>query len=173
MVTQEFSEFVVDVYHKAMDIGLKINDYPKRMLGSCGAVGKGMIVVEPNGTIQNCWETVGHDEKKTGTLTDEGIKYTDAYIKWQGWTVFEKKNCINCNILPICMGGCPYKTIEKDNDSNRENYACVSWKYNLSSMLLMIKDAQDKQLLSVGARNTKIQKEILSDSSNNLKQTKP
>ncbi|MEA1980737.1 MAG: SPASM domain-containing protein, partial [candidate division Zixibacteria bacterium] len=59
--------------------------------------------------------------KKTGVLSADGIKYTNNYIKWQGWTPFSENECNNCDILPLCMGGCPYKSIYKDKDSKLEN----------------------------------------------------
>lgn len=84
MITPEFSNFLVKAYETATMLGFRITNYPSLMLGSCGAVGSGSGVIEPNGNIQNCWETVGMEEKKTGVLGKDGIKYYDNYLKWIG-----------------------------------------------------------------------------------------
>ena len=29
-------------------------------------------------------------------------------FKWLAWDVFEREECLECDVLPICMGGCPF-----------------------------------------------------------------
>lgn len=143
MMTPEFSGFLVDIYRQALEMGFRQTSYPSRMLGNCGAVGNGSALIEPNGTVQSCWETVGHEDKRTGILGPEGIQYEDNYLKWLGWMPFSEE-CTSCDILPICMHGCPYRTLYPTGLDK-----CISWKYNLEQVLPVMKIAQERQLLSV------------------------
>ena len=143
MVTPEFSDFLVEAYKTAIDMGFRQTNYPTRMLGNCGAIGSGSALIEPNGNIQNCWETVGHEDKRTGILGPDGIKYEDNYLKWMGWTPFSEE-CTSCDVLPICMRGCPYRSVYPTSMDK-----CVSWKYNLTRVLPLMKLARERQLLSI------------------------
>jgi len=42
------------------------------------------------------------------------------------------KECRECQILPICMGGCPYIALKEGMKDKGE---CIDWKYNLKEML--------------------------------------
>ena len=146
MVTPEFSNFLANTYKLALEMGFKQTSYPFRMLGNCGAVGSGSALIEPNSNVQSCWETVGLENKRIGVLDSDGIKYEDNYLKWMGWTPFNEE-CTNCDILPICMSGCPYRSVYPESQVSPSK--CISWKYNLSQVLPLMKVAQEKQLLSI------------------------
>ncbi|MFH1686131.1 MAG: radical SAM protein [bacterium] len=143
MVTPEFSDFLVTAYKIALDMGFKHTSYPSRMIGNCGAVGSGSALIEPDGTVQNCWETVGHGDKRTGVLESDGIKYDDNYLKWVGWSPFDEE-CTACDILPLCMSGCPYRSVYP-----AELGKCISWKYNMTDILPLMKKASEQGLLAV------------------------
>ncbi|MCX6827741.1 MAG: radical SAM protein [candidate division Zixibacteria bacterium] len=145
MMTEEFSTFSANTYKIAMDMGFRITHYPMIMMSNCGAIRRGSVVIEPNGNIQNCWNTVGESELRTGILTPEGIEYNHNYAKWLSWTPFES-DCRECNILPICMGGCPYKRLYQKNGAYVCNDFCANWKYNLMSMLKIVKEAKERGL---------------------------
>ncbi|MGP8321664.1 MAG: radical SAM protein, partial [Methanosarcinaceae archaeon] len=148
MASSEFAEFMIDAYNYALDCDFIISSFPALQIGSCGAVGTNSYLIEPNGNLQLCWATVGNDSYKIGSLEKDGLVYNNNYTKWLGWTPF-RSNCNNCEVLPICMGGCPYKTIYKDDVIDGENNICVWWKYNLGSMLDITKEAKNKNQLIV------------------------
>jgi len=141
LATSEFSAFLADAYATAIDMGFRHASYPARQFG-CGAVGTSSAVIEPTGTVQNCWETVGHDEKRTGILRPEGIAYENNYTKWLGWTPFNGE-CLTCGLLPLCTGGCPHRSLYLTDIDN-----CVSWKYNLSLVLPLVRLARERHLLA-------------------------
>jgi uncharacterized protein len=145
MVTSEFSKFLVDVYRSAVELGFKQSHYPKQMLANCGAVGNAIGVVEPNGNLQACWETVGQADKRTGVLDAAGVRYESNSFKWLGWTPFVKK-CASCDILPLCMRGCPYRSVYDGAAGGLEK--CISWRYNLLSFLPVMKTAHERKLLA-------------------------
>jgi len=145
MATEEFSHFMIDANRMAIKMGFPVSVFPQLMIGSCAAVGSRGAVIEPKGRIQNCWNTVGRKDAETGELSPKGIGYNNNYIKWLGWTPF-MDDCKSCDILPLCMGGCPYKSLY-DKVGRTTSTRCSSWKYNLKSMLAVAKLAQDKNLL--------------------------
>ncbi len=148
MVTQEFSEFMVEAYMIALDKGFNIGMYPKLNIGLCGAISINSAVIEPNATFQTCWNTVGQDDLKSGVLTESGIRFDSNYTKWVGWSPFSKE-CENCPVLPICMGGCPYKRLYFSKIDNPENNTCIWWKYNLKPMLKVACAAMSRHQISV------------------------
>ncbi|MEW5925095.1 MAG: radical SAM protein [Candidatus Zixiibacteriota bacterium] len=146
LLTEQYSKFVIKANKYAINNGLKLSTLPRIMISSCGAIAPNSLVIEPSGRIQNCWNTIGNENIKTGQLTPKGINVTDKYVKWLGWNPFNNK-CTDCTILPMCMGGCPYISIYRENQDNAENIICSSWKYNLRPMLGVIKSAKEKDLI--------------------------
>lgn len=143
MATREFSGFLVRTYKTALDMGFKHTSYPSRMLGNCGAISTSSALVEPNGDVQNCWETVGHGDKRTGVLGPDGIEQEGNYVKWVGWSPFNEQ-CLACDIMPLCMGGCPYRSVYPTDLGK-----CLSWRYNLVQVLPLMELARERGLLRV------------------------
>ncbi len=152
MVTKEFADFLVDIHRAAIEIGFRQAGYPSYMPGGCGAVGDSAYVIEPNGNVQNCWETVGNKDKRTGILNSDGISFCNNYVKWVGWGEPFSTKCLSCNILPLCMGGCPLVTIYKQEATKSGRSACISWKHNLKKMLPLMKLAKELSLLTVSGK---------------------
>lgn len=148
MVSEEFSDFIVDAYNQAMDHGFKIALFPYPRNVNCAAIGNSNAVFEPNGDVQACWACVGHSEHKIGRLTSEGLERNKSFYKWAGWNAF-REECVECDILPLCMGGCPYKSIYGHELYEKGFSSCIWWKYNLEPMLKVARKALQRGLLSV------------------------
>ena len=96
------------------------------------------FVIEPDGTMQKCWGLVGEKESAIGNILDLNASdacYIQNLAKWYSWTKFENEECRECNVLPVCMGGCPLHTL--DGKLN-EDYKCSTYKYNLEKILSMV-----------------------------------
>ncbi len=148
MGSDEFADFMVEGFKCAVDLGFKITSFPIPQVGSCSAVGVQSALIEPNGDVQTCWATVGNAAAAVGKLTPDGIQYNQNLTKWLGWTPFNTK-CEDCNVLPLCMGGCPYKYLYKEEVMDADNNICVWWKYNLDDMLELASRAHRAGLLVV------------------------
>jgi uncharacterized protein len=105
-------------------------------------------LIEPDGTLQTCWAAVGKSEIAVGMLTADGIKYNQNWVKWLGWTPFTAK-CESCHVLPLCMGGCPYKYLYREDVPEAGDNICVWWKFNIRDMLKIADRAHRKGLLMV------------------------
>ena len=115
------------------------NIQPK--LYGCGAVSPNSILVEPDGTLQKCWNVVGDKNEAIGNIMDIGDEFNGTLqelineSKWYAWSEFENEDCKNCEVLPLCMGGCPYYAVKRNELFEKYHYRCTSEKYNLKNVL--------------------------------------
>lgn len=131
-------------YQKGLNVKFKIK--PKVL--SCGSLSIRSCVIEPNGDMQKCWETVGNKNSCIGNIFDKrlSVEHKNNLCEWYSWTGFDNGMCRECNILPLCMGGCPLHTLNDNITKNLSNYKCIEYKYNLSDILenIIIKYNADK-----------------------------
>jgi uncharacterized protein len=131
-----FARTLLEIHKRLLSRGINRVDLPRPLGGaSCGALAEGYYVVSPTGHLFRCWEELSLDaEKSTGDLysfapTPEQRQNLEMY---RSWNPFRLKDCRDCIILPICMGGCPLSGIRSESESTG---VCTSWKYNLKEML--------------------------------------
>lgn len=136
--TEEFSREQVEMYRDLMAGGFGNVEYPMLSAGGhCSADTDNSFVVAPNGDLFKCWEELSGDSTDSvGSVhqaepTPEQLKKQYSYLAWDP---LEKAGCRECNILPICMGGCPRHALQQDSPSTG---ACCSWKFNLKEMLML------------------------------------
>ncbi len=109
------SEYVesVHLYKMAQDNGFRvlINNFSPRT-GYCEADYLNHMVIDPKGNIHKC--TVAFDEEhRVGYITPEGKAIMDVPLmaKWMLRETVDRPNCKECEILPLCMGGCNFNTL--------------------------------------------------------------
>jgi uncharacterized protein len=94
------------------------------------------IVISPNGLVFKCWNDVTQPQNavfdiSTGKQT-QSMEKMQSY--WMGWSPFSLPECIDCKILPQCMGGCPYLGLRQKQGQTKHGY-CSDLKDNLSETL--------------------------------------
>lgn len=135
---EEFSETQIRLTKYAESKGIHIHKNINPNLGVCGSLSPNSLVIEPDGMLQKCWGLVGNKETVVGNLLDERAdrkKYLRNQVKWLSWSTFEKKECKECNILPLCMGGCPLHSMDETLD---DSFKCHTYKYNLEKILMIM-----------------------------------
>lgn len=121
----EFAELdnrLTNILYNANSKDLKARLYPLSRGTYCGAVQRGVYVVDPEGDLYTCWNVVGEKDKKIGNIIQKEPMNVE-YIKWL--THEPSGKCLDCNILPICCGGCPYETFKNNYpkcDKRMQNY---------------------------------------------------
>jgi uncharacterized protein len=134
--TDEFAQRQLALYRKLVDVGFKQIDYPEPASGGyCGADTENGYVVAPNGLLFKCWEELSLDGKRSvGSLfSKEREPHQQANLgRYRSWQPLGKPRCKRCDILPLCMGGCPLQGLRIDD---RERGFCSPWKFNLPEML--------------------------------------
>lgn len=144
---KEFSETEIGLIKYAESRGIHIHKNINPNIGVCGSLSPNSLVIEPDGMIQKCWGLVGNKETAVGNLLEEGTdreKYLCNQVKWLSWSAFEKKECKECNILPLCMGGCPLHSLDETLD---DSFKCHTYKYNLEKILMIMAEEYIKDKL--------------------------
>jgi uncharacterized protein len=92
-----------------------INIIPKKLdYPACFHEMKNGFTIAPDANVYKCIHQL--NKKKYGFINDSGklIKYKNLESKfWDNYSVVDRKECNNCEILPLCMGACA-----KQNNDN-------------------------------------------------------
>ena len=119
-----------------------MGSYPRPVANACTADKFNSSVIGADGRVYRCWSDVGLDEKCVGSLLNNVKDIAineDIYLNYMLYDPTKDRICADCNLLPVCMGGCPYKRI---NDSGER---CVNYKYVLENYLAIIANKLKKQ----------------------------
>lgn len=115
-------------------------NYPGIKGNYCCADAINSFVIDPNGYLYKCWNDIGNLERAVGNLCQpESISSKEEAIlqSYMLWSPFEHQKCLECSILPICMGGCPYNGM-----INNGVPECEKWKFNIKEALLKVKEGK-------------------------------
>lgn len=95
----------------------------------CGATTGAMFVISPDGSISCCWEDAGIPSHAMGNVLNEGgiLKASEAARRWEAYTPFAYPNCVNCDVFPVCMGGCPFPRVMM----GATNEQCIPIRYQI------------------------------------------
>lgn len=93
-----------------------------------------ILAIDSSGNIFKCLEDMGNPNNSVGSLITGKISIQKLSACTLDNDPFEDDECLNCNVFPICGGGCPkdrqrYKT--QENKGSR----CSRYKTNLADML--------------------------------------
>lgn len=89
--------------------------------------------IDPEGNIYKCIEQLGNPSERVGSLKDDEISMQALGSCSFKEDPFNDSECINCNIFPICGGGCPIDRIKKANGSTCD--VCSKYKNRLYRLL--------------------------------------
>ena len=104
---------------------------PRAKNSYCTADSGNSYCITPSGGIVNCWNDVADPEKRIGHLLESpNDKMKENIYQWLSKDPFSRKECTDCKLLPICMGGCPYQYGLTGSSS------CHGWKHHLNESLL-------------------------------------
>ena len=104
--------------------------YPTIRLNHCCADNLSSFVIDYNGNMYKCYNDIGLAECAVGNIC-ESFDAMDVLGKSSKYILnlpTKMEECKKCNLLPICMGGCPY------NLSKGES-CCSGVKYELDNIL--------------------------------------
>lgn len=140
---REYAEKTLNHQKLLLKYGFEADDYPFYpgvKANYCCADTLNAYLVGPNGDLYKCWNDVGNKERAVGNIKEPIKKYNKMYSDYLLWSPFNHKKCINCNILPLCMGGCVYDGLEKGKPE------CEKWIYNLDDVLKVRYDIYCKKI---------------------------
>lgn len=137
---EEFARTYVN-YEKLLFSKKMQTDYPAPTRINCGADYLYSFVIDAGGDMYKCLNDIGIKKNSIGNIEDleDFSQLTQNpnrnYTKYITWSPFDFKKCRECNILPICMGGCQY------NGREAGEPICESWKYEIEEYIKLKCDA--------------------------------
>jgi uncharacterized protein len=131
--TAELAEIRADILIYASQRGFKID--PPTLCPGCPAQNINSFLVSPRGELFKCAAFM-RPEDRVGYLDPNHPQkaHIDSakHWKWVGNDPFEDEQCRECDVLPLCMGGCrALRVLIDEKDSH-----CIYYRYNLEKELV-------------------------------------
>lgn len=148
-----------EYYQKASEFLFKSNEYLKKYsiiddrlqrkvrafnskefkYNDCGAIGGHQLCFSPLGDVTVCHGYWHSGKEKCGNINvnsfDEIMK-TDNFKKWQNNLTINKSECLNCEAIYICGGGCAMQSNDLfDNQLLLDKGFCIHTKRTLKELL--------------------------------------
>lgn len=131
-VSEEFGSFEIEFLKKARQYGFDNIKLPHMNIAICGAVMENAFVIDPLGNLYKCYNTIGRADERVGHISDGNFIGKNLF-KWMNYNSFNSE-CNECNVQPICLGGCPYQRLQ----SGKHN--CNKVKYNIEDLIGLYRD---------------------------------
>ena len=141
--TKGFSSVETDFYTLLSDRGFRVIKLPAPTATACMAQLVNSFVVDPDGDLYRCWNYVGDKAHVCGNVARD-MDYNNAeFLRLFTFDPYANDKCYDCNILPLCQGGCPSRRADRDLTADQH---CDSWRYNLEPMLDLIARSRWQQM---------------------------
>lgn len=135
MNNKEYATNTLELQKLLHKYGMEASEYPYYpgiKANYCGADQINAFVIDPNGYMYKCWNNIGDVQTSVGNVcsleNEEGWQLRN-HADWFEQTPFDSDECMGCQLLPICMGGCPYMKL------STKKLSCEKWKYNFKDIL--------------------------------------
>lgn len=121
--------------------------YPHPMDNYCGADSTSTFVIGPEGNLYKCWSDIGIESRKVGNvLTGEsGVIHNCLGMQYLLYNPIHDSMCRDCEVLPLCKGGCPNKRLTGEGKRCSEHKYVID-EYFKTCIRLLIKRREQKQL---------------------------
>ena len=117
----EFNKLLSKYNFKTLEL------FPKQNAIFCGAYNSKSFVINWDGNIFKCWSDIGNKNYSLGNINMVNPALLEN--KRYDFNDIFKSECLECNILPICAGGCPHLFLKEGNRK------CSIYKYKLKEIL--------------------------------------
>jgi uncharacterized protein len=146
--TRAFSQTEIAYYRLLLDRGFYVQKLPHPIMTFCFAQLSNSFLIDPQGDLFRCFNYAGDPTRSMGNIQDAVNYRHPQFGRLFAFDPFEHPSCRSCDILPICMGSCPSRRVDRgvgDQD------ICDSWKYNLQPMLELVALSRQQQARSAAA----------------------
>jgi len=109
-----------------------MNLYPRLSSNFCCADYRHAYIVDSEGYLYKCWNDIGIKEFNIGHIQNvepESKACLTRYMDYMLYDPTEDEECVECEYLPICMGGCPNKRLRTSS------HRCADQKYMFENIL--------------------------------------
>lgn len=119
-----------------MGFGLSTQPIQGQVSTFCGANSRHHYVIDSKARLQKCYDDLGRAETEgIGYIDKDGNEVVDKHanlLEWLSWDPFDHQECIECKVLPLCMGGCSYHTIRNGEEIGS---GCLKLRHNLNEIV--------------------------------------
>lgn len=125
--TCEFAELE---YEFSLEVNNRRSHYPVRKSTFCCADRVCGYVIAADGLLYKCWSDIGNINKSVGNILESFNVLSKTYLTYMMFDPTQILPCKECDILPICMGGCPFQRAIRGEEQ------CSNYKYILKRCLI-------------------------------------
>lgn len=101
-----------------------LSPIPTSCYGGC----ESSLTIDSMGNIFNCHRLLGHEQYSSGNVFSGRVK--NEIAQYYANPIVDDANCNNCNLLPICQGGCKYREFKYGKE-----HACTSVKGAIKELI--------------------------------------
>lgn len=97
-------------------------NYPGYSSKGCMMQRLNSYIIGPEGEIYKCWEDVSNEDKIIGYITEKEIRNKPLFYRYLNDTsAFSDEKCRDCNLFPVCSGGCGQQRYRNLYENGRFN----------------------------------------------------
>jgi len=141
--TSEFSKTEIEYYRLLLDKGFRIDRIPAPVATYCMAQIVNSFMIDPDGYLYKCFNHVGDKSLAMGNIKNEVDFQDKNFLRLFRADPFDDPTCRECDLLPICMGGCPSRRVDREKEGEQ---VCETWRHNLQPMLEIIARSRQRQM---------------------------
>ncbi len=146
-----YAKLEASLIRLALDKGLRLGGQnfldPTNVF--CGANSANYYVIDPDANLSKCYHGLGAaNQHRIGEISEDGKEVATnpyALLGWLSWDPFEREECRNCKILPLCMGGCSDKIFKSNMDIEQ---GCRSMRFSMDEVVDILGEAASKRVAS-------------------------
>ncbi len=124
-----FAAMEVELYRLSTSLGFPPPDIFKESFSVCTAVRDNTLCVDASGDLYKCYFELNQPHLSVGNLTT-GPVMNERHQEWLDHRIDRDEDCRNCQVLPVCFGGCTRKWQE----NAAKDSICNTLKHNLKDM---------------------------------------
>lgn len=143
LCTEEWTELSVEQFQH-FNISPREGIYPLgAIFNICSANTRNSFVIGPKGELYKCLEDVGNKRMVVGSIfQDNHISNAELVALYSiGTDPYLDKECIECNVFPICGGGCANRRLRAKHFNEDGLKYCSLYKENIVKYLMEYYDA--------------------------------
>lgn len=116
------ADFIIDVFRDLRELGIyedrimrKLKSFSKAQVyfSDCAATAGSQVVITPDGRVGICHGCIAERQYFDSSIYDDSFNANTAplFVEWSQLTPVNKDECLSCEALGICGGGCPINAL--------------------------------------------------------------
>jgi len=78
---------------------------------------------------------IGREEGCIGSIVDKAVTGRNKHLTYMMQDPTTNNGCSTCDVLPICMGGCPKRKLDGETDCSTYKYVLEGFLQNISKQI--------------------------------------